>query len=118
FVFFCGPRVLVGMLAAAPDWAAVIAFRAPFGLGAATLAGLFVNALRRSHTRKLRSALNHMTQGLCMFDGTGRLLLCNERYTEMYGLGPNDAKAGTSLRELLVQRAAAGTFTGDPDAYV
>jgi methyl-accepting chemotaxis protein len=118
FVFFCGPRVLVGMLAAAPDWAAVIAFAAPFGLGAATLAGLFVNALRRSHTRKLRSALNHMTQGLCMFDGTGRLLLCNERYTEMYGLGPNDAKAGTSLRELLVQRAAAGTFTGDPDAYV
>ncbi|MGB6966711.1 MAG: PAS-domain containing protein, partial [Xanthobacteraceae bacterium] len=66
----------------------------------------------------LRTAINHMTQGLCMFDALGRLLLCNERYIEMYGLGPNDAKAGTPLRQLLMQRTASGTFTGDPDAYV
>ncbi|MGB6935185.1 MAG: methyl-accepting chemotaxis protein [Xanthobacteraceae bacterium] len=66
----------------------------------------------------LRTAINHMTQGLCMFDALGRLLLCNERYIEMYGLGPNDAKAGTPPRQLLMQRTASGTFTGDPDAYV
>jgi methyl-accepting chemotaxis protein len=117
-VFFFGSRALVAALNAAPVWATEFMLAAPFGLGAAALAGLFVNALRRAHTRKLRAALNHMTQGLCMFDAAGRLILCNERYIEMYGLGPNDAKAGTPLRELLQQRAAAGTFNGDADAYV
>ena len=118
FVFYCGPSQVVAALNAAPDWVAETAVAAPFGLGAAALAGLFVSARRRKQARMLRTALNHMTQGLCMFDCTGRLLLCNERYLEMYGLGPNDAKPGTLLREMLVQRAAAGTFTGDPDRYV
>ncbi|HEX3506362.1 MAG TPA: methyl-accepting chemotaxis protein [Xanthobacteraceae bacterium] len=117
-ILFYGRAALIDALNAAPAWAAEFALAAPFGFGAAALAGLFINAQRRSHTRKLRAALNHMTQGLCMFDAAGRLLLCNERYTEMYGLGPNDAKAGTPLRELLLQRAASGTFSGDPDAYV
>ncbi|MGA7430823.1 MAG: PAS-domain containing protein, partial [Xanthobacteraceae bacterium] len=117
-VSFYGPDRLVAALSTAPPSVAELALAAPFGLGAAVLAGLLVNALRRSHTRVLRTALNHMTQGLCMFDAVGRLLFCNERYIEMYGLGPNDAKAGTPLRQLLVQRAASGTFTGDPDAYV
>jgi methyl-accepting chemotaxis protein len=117
-VSFYGPSRLMAALSAAPVSITEIALAAPFGLGAAALAGLMVNALRRSHTRVLRTALNHMTQGLCMFDALGRLLFCNERYIEMYGLGPNDAKAGTPLRQLLMQRVACGTFTGDPDAYV
>jgi methyl-accepting chemotaxis protein len=117
-VSFYGPSRLMAALSAAPASITEIALAAPFGLGAAALAGLLVNALRRSHTRVLRTALNHMTQGLCMFRCPGRLLLCNERYIEMYGLGPNDAKAGTPLRQLLMQRTASGTFTGDPDAYV
>jgi methyl-accepting chemotaxis protein len=117
-VFYCGPNQVVAVLNAAPDWIVDLVLAAPFGLGAAALTGLFVNARRRKQARMLRSALNHMTQGLCMFDAAGRLLLCNERYLEMYGLGPNDAKPGTSLRDLLSRRAAAGTFTGDPDSYV
>ena len=96
-VSFYGPGRLMAALSAAPASITEIALAAPFGLGAAALAGLMVNALRRSHTRVLRTALNHMTQGLCMFDAAGRLLFCNERYIEMYGLGPNDAKAGTPL---------------------
>jgi methyl-accepting chemotaxis protein len=118
FVFYCGPSQVVAALNAAPDWIADLVLAAPFGLGAAALTGLFVNARRRRQARMLRSALNHMTQGLCMFDAAGRLLLCNERYLEMYGLGPNDAKPGTPLRDLLSRRAAAGTFKGDPDSYV
>ncbi len=118
FVFFCGPSQVVAALKAAPDWVADGALAAPFGLGAAALAGLFVNARRRIQARMLRTALNHMTQGLCMFDGTARLLLCNERYLEMYGLRPNDAKPGMSLRDMLLQRAAVGSFKGDPDKYI
>jgi len=117
-VLVYGRGALLAALNGAPHWFTDFALAAPFGFGAATLAGLFVNALRRAHTRKLRTALNHMTQGLCMFDAAGRLILCNERYGEMYGLDPQDVKAGTPLRELLRRRAATGTFSGDIDAYV
>ena len=29
---------------------------------------------------------SNMTQGFCMFDSEQRLLVCNDRYAEMYGL--------------------------------
>jgi methyl-accepting chemotaxis protein len=66
----------------------------------------------------MKSALNHMTQGLCVFDSAARLVLCNERYTEMYHLDADLAHFGTPLRQLLTHRIAAGTFSGDPDQYV
>jgi methyl-accepting chemotaxis protein len=90
----------------------------PFALGAAALAGLFATSRRRAQSRLLRAALNNMTQGLCMFDGTARLVLCNDRYLEMYALRSELGRAGTPLRELLECRTAAGTFSGDPDRYV
>lgn len=72
----------------------------------------------RTQEIKLNVALNNMTQGLCMFDAQGKLMLCNERYMEMYGLTPETAKIGGSLRDLIVSRKATGTFPGDPDQYV
>jgi methyl-accepting chemotaxis protein len=90
----------------------------PFALGGAAIAGLFATGRRRAQSRLLRAALNNMTQGLCMFDGTARLVLCNDRYLEMYALRPELCRAGTPLRELLECRIAAGTFSGDPDRYV
>ena len=33
-------------------------------------------------------ALKNMAHGLCMFDRYERLIVCNERYTEIYGLTP------------------------------
>jgi methyl-accepting chemotaxis protein len=44
--------------------------------------------------------------------------LCNELYIEMYHLRPEHSRRGTPLRDLLIERTAAGTFSGDPDAYV
>jgi methyl-accepting chemotaxis protein len=82
------------------------------------LAAIFVILRVRAQYRLMRSALNNMTQGLCMFDHAARLILCNERYVEMYHLPQTDAQRGTPLRDLLVHRAAAGTFSGDVDAYV
>jgi methyl-accepting chemotaxis protein len=72
----------------------------------------------RAQYRLIRSALNSMTQGLCMFDSAARLVLCNARYIEMYGLRSGQVRRNTPLRQLLVERTAAGTFVGDPDAYV
>ena len=116
--FLCGPGWVVAALTEAPAPVAAIVMGAPFGLGAAALAGLFTNSRRREQARLFRAALNNMTQGLCMFDRAARLLLCNERYIEMYHLRPEHARRGTPLRDLLLHRLAAGNFSGDVDRYV
>jgi methyl-accepting chemotaxis protein len=113
-----GPDRIVGMLTDAPAPVAAAIMALPFALGAAAIIGLFVNARQRAQSRVLRTALNTMTQGVCMFDGAARLVLCNGHYLEMYGLRPEHGRAGTPLRDLLAHRAAAGTFSGDADRYV
>jgi len=117
FVLF-GPDWIVAVLRDAPAPIAGAFMALPFALGAAAIAALYMNAQQREQSRLLRAALNNMTQGLCMFDNAARLVLCNERYLEMYGMRPEHGRAGTPLRELLLHRAAAGTFSGDPDRYV
>jgi PAS domain-containing protein len=85
------------------------------------VACLFVIILyRRVHQQKMHfeAALNNMSEGLCMFDAATRLVLCNERYIEMYRLDPELAKPGALLRELLEQRKRSGTFAGDSDNYI
>jgi diguanylate cyclase (GGDEF)-like protein/PAS domain S-box-containing protein len=72
----------------------------------------------RDQEVKLNVALNNMTQGLCMFDADTRLVLCNERYMEMYGLTPETARIGITLRDLVANRKAMGNFDEDPDEYV
>ena len=72
---------------------------------------------RRDHAR-LKSALNNMSQGLCMWSPSGRLVICNERYVQMYELTPKLARRGSSLREMLDHRVAAGSFSGNPDQYI
>ena len=106
------------LLTQAPPMVAASAMALPVGLAAAAAAGLFVNERRRIKARQLRAALNNMSQGLCMFDAAARLVLCNDRYVEMYGLKPELAVQGTPLRKLLTYRASAGNFDGDADAYI
>ena len=113
-----GPGWIVRLLADDSVAVAGTVMALPFALGAAVLAGLFATSRRRAQSRLQRAALNNMTQGLCMFDDTARLVLCNDRYLEMYALRPELGRAGTPLRELLDCRSAAGTFTGDADRYV
>jgi diguanylate cyclase (GGDEF)-like protein len=68
--------------------------------------------------RRLDAALNNMSQGLCMFDASERLVVCNDRYLEMYGLSPQDIRPGVTLREILERRKALGCFPPDPDQYI
>jgi methyl-accepting chemotaxis protein len=63
------------------------------------------------------TAIDAMAQGVCMFDASERLVICNARYYEMYGLTPADAKPGTTLSEVLARRVAKGMFSQDPDVY-
>src|ERR1700746_1899389 len=71
----------------------------------------------RTHNLLLDTALNNMSQGLCMFDAEARLVVCNRRYLEMYGLSNDVVKPGCLLRDLLRHRIELGNFSGDPDRY-
>src|ERR1051326_3670640 len=62
--------------------------------------------------------LNHLPQGICIFDSAGRVVMWNNRYAQMCGLSPGAAKRGLTLGDVLAQRAAAGTFAGNVDQYV
>ena len=114
----CGSAWLVALLTTSSPVVVGIVMALPFALGAAAIAGLFATARRRAQSRLLRAALNNMTQGLCMFDANARLMLCNERYLDMYGLPSELGRAGVPLRDLLARRAAEGTFKGDIEQYV
>jgi diguanylate cyclase (GGDEF)-like protein len=62
-------------------------------------------------------AINNMTQGLLLYDSSGRLIVCNRRYMEMYGLSPSVVKPGLSFRDLIAYRKETGSFKGDVDVF-
>jgi len=82
------------------------------------IGALITVAQERWRNLLARIALNNMTQGLSMFDGAGRLVLCNLRYIEMSRLPRENFWKGMPMREILARRVQAGTFSGDPDQYV
>jgi diguanylate cyclase (GGDEF)-like protein/PAS domain S-box-containing protein len=63
------------------------------------------------------AALTNMSQGLVMFDAQGRVVICNQRYLDMYGLTPAQAHPGSTIVEILRHRLANGSFGGDPEVY-
>jgi methyl-accepting chemotaxis protein len=113
-----GAAWMVALLTNASPAVAATVMALPFGFCAAAIAGLLAAARRRTRVRQLRAALNNMTQGLCMFDSSARLMLCNDRYLEMYDLPRELGAPGTPLKGLLACRTAAGSFTGDADRYI
>src|SRR5450432_1076045 len=58
-----------------------------------------------------------MVQGLLLFDASQRLVVCNQRYIEMYGLSAEVIKPGCTFHDILAHRKATGSFVGDVDEY-
>ncbi len=56
------------------------------------------------------SAINNMSQGLCFFDAAHRLIVCNDRYVDMYDLPRDRVGPGTPLAEIVDMRFEAGSF--------
>jgi methyl-accepting chemotaxis protein len=92
---------------------------AAIGIGAwAATAAAMLRAYRlRRRNGDTRIALDNMSQGLCMFDRNERLLVCNARYRQMYGLSVPQTAPGTTLADLLRHRAGVGNFSADIAAY-
>ena len=71
----------------------------------------------REQKQQLDTALNNMTQGLVLYDGNERLVLCNQRFIDMFGLSPDIVKPGADARAVMHHRVATGSFEGDADEF-
>ena len=98
--------------------AVAVLLPAALALAALSIAALVALARERRRNARFSVALDNLVQGVSMFDGEARLLLCNKRYIEMSKLPPENFRPGTPLREILARRAKIGAFAGDPDEYV
>ena len=125
------------MIATTTVAAALLDWRAQtrFLIGAAALSALviavmlflIVQQLSRQHRasqrrltlekQRLDTAINNMTQGLLLFDSAHRVVVCNQRYIEMYGLSPDVIKPGCPFRDVIAHRKETGSFKGDVEEY-
>jgi diguanylate cyclase (GGDEF)-like protein/PAS domain S-box-containing protein len=67
--------------------------------------------VRRSQLRRnafVRSALNNLSQGVVMTDASKRIVFCNDRYLEIYGLARSDITRDMTGPELLEMRRKRG----------
>jgi PAS domain S-box-containing protein len=71
----------------------------------------------RAENRRLRNAIDNMSQGLNVFDRQGRITLVNRRYLEMYKLSSDVVKPGCTLEQLIQARKDTGVFNGDVAEY-
>ena len=80
-----------------------------------TLLGIMLRLWQVSRHRM--TALNNMSQGLCMFDAAGRIMVRNQPYLAMYNLKPEVVKVGCTLQDLIKHRKQTGYFQGDVEEY-
>lgn len=69
-------------------------------------------------TERLMSAIENMSQGICMFDQEQRLIVCNQRYAELYGLSKEQTRAGASLKSILEKTIPLIDLPDGPERYI
>jgi len=68
---------------------------------------------------RLEEAIHNLSLGIVIFDGDRKVVFCNRRYMEMYGLTPEQVKPGTPTSELIRRRLDLGLKVGGSrDAYI
>jgi PAS domain S-box-containing protein len=83
-----------------------------------------VRGIRRSRRRlrgqklQLDTALNNMSQGLLMCDSEDRVILCNQRYMEIYGVPGDMVARGCTGGELIAHHFAIGLLAGDAQQHM
>ena len=82
------------------------------------------SSLRRARRLQLRrnafvsSAMNNLNQGVVMTDAQRRVIFCNDRYLEIYGLMRSDLRVDMTGYELLALRRKRGVLgVSDDDFY-
>ncbi len=82
-----------------------------------TLISAFAERRLYDKGQLLELALNNLSQGVVMFDAGGRLIVCNRRYLDMYGLSPQVVKPGATLDEIVQHRGRTGSLHRDATQY-
>jgi diguanylate cyclase (GGDEF)-like protein len=64
------------------------------------------------HTQNARfdAALNNMSQALCMVDGNKRLIVCNVRFLELFGLSSGVVQPSTQVSDIFRAMGVAGRY--------
>src|SRR5262249_21987697 len=78
---------------------------------------LLVRQTRRiaDKSNVLQLTLDNIAHGLVMVDRDLRLIVCNKRYAEIYGLPSGLVRPGTPLRSIIEYRLGNGSGLRDPD---
>ncbi|WP_224546542.1 PAS-domain containing protein [Mesorhizobium sp. CA16] len=71
------------------------------------------NATLEAQARRFETAIDNISQGICFFDADERLILCNRRYAEIYGIPTEKLHAGGMLSEIVELRLATQTFKAE-----
>ena len=66
----------------------------------------------------LNSALANMPQGLCMYDGERRLIVCNRHYADLYGLSEEQTRPGTPFEAIIRHQVSIGNVSENPEEYI
>jgi diguanylate cyclase (GGDEF)-like protein/PAS domain S-box-containing protein len=64
-------------------------------------------------THNLDVALQNMSQGICLFDADERLVLANERHSEIFGFPAGFVRPGLTYREIIAKGYALNNSTDD-----
>jgi diguanylate cyclase (GGDEF)-like protein len=82
-------------------------------------AGAVVVQYFRKQSIQLDATLNNQSQGVCMYDGYHRLIVCNDRYAEMFDLPGKLTIPGTTLRQIFDRQISQGLHPeSGADGYV
>ena len=115
------PTRVVGVTSISPGVLSFLTALASVAILGITLSAALIDRRSKRELRRqkilLDTALENMSQGLCMFDAEGRIVLVNERYAMMMGHAAAP-RAGQPLIELLRHQKDAGQWTGDPVQFV
>ncbi len=62
----------------------------------------------RIQNQRFDTAIHNMRQGLAMFDAEERLLVCNTRFWELYGIPTEELQPGKSIKEVIRHSSTLG----------
>jgi methyl-accepting chemotaxis protein len=111
------PTRVITQLSLSPIMLAVAVAGAAIAVLGLNFVGTLADRPLRKNLDLLTTTLNNMTQGVVMFDSEERLVVCNDRYIEMYGLSTEIVKPGCTLSDIINSRFAVGSFNRDPAQY-
>jgi diguanylate cyclase len=111
------PTRVIDQFSLSPTALAIAVANAALLILGMSLASAFSDSRLREKDRQFVTAVNNMSQGVVMFDTAERLLVCNNRYIEMYGLSPDVVKPGCTLRDVIRNRIETGSLERDPEQY-